>query len=397
MKVAAVRDICEQVRGVTYAKSDASDFPRSGYTPILRANNISDSGLIYDDLVFVRDARVSPKQRVLPNDVVVAASSGSISVVGKAAQAREGFDGGFGAFCKVLRPSPEIDPWYFGHYFRTPAYRNVVSNLAAGANINNLKNEHLNNLQIPLPPLAEQKRVAAILDAADALRAKRRESIEQLDLLIKSTFLEMFGDPVTNPKGWEVVVIGDLLASANYGTSKKADVANGTYPILRMGNITYSGGWDFESLKYIDLDEKEVGKHLVHQGEILFNRTNSKELVGKTAVYREDQPMAFAGYLVRGVVNEAADPEYIGAFMNTPQIKQFLRNKCKSIVGMANINAKEFQAIPIAAPPIDLQQRFGAIVESIEKQKAAQKAQLEEFENLFASLQHNAFNGTLWH
>ena len=99
-----------------------------------------------------------------------------------------------------------------------------------------------------------------------------------------------------------------------------------------------------------DLDKKDLPKHLVHKGQILFNRTNSKELVGKTAVFRRIEPMAFAGYLVRGIVNDAADPEYIGAFMNTPQMKKFLQSKCKSIVGMANINAKEFQAIPIPKP-----------------------------------------------
>ena len=189
MKNAAVGDICEQIRGVTYAKSDASDTPQSGYTPILRANNIQDNGrLLLEDFVFVPDSKISPKQRVIPNDVVVAASSGSISVVGKTAQAEDEFDGGFGAFCKVLRPNSEVAPRYFGHYFRTQAYRRIVSHLAAGANINNLKNEHLDNLQIPLPPLAEQKRIAAILDAADALRAKRRESLEQLDTLLQSTF-----------------------------------------------------------------------------------------------------------------------------------------------------------------------------------------------------------------
>ena len=202
MKVAVVRDISEQVRGVTYAKSEASAVPRSGYSPMLRANNIGEHGLLLDDLIFVPNTKISRKQRIVPNDVVVAASSGSISVVGKTAQVRTGFDGGFGAFCKVLRPGPDVDPHYFGHYFKTSSYRRVVSRLASGANINNLKKEHLDNLQIYLPPLTEQKRLARILDAVDALRAKRREALAQLGSLLQSTFLDMFGDPVTNPMGW---------------------------------------------------------------------------------------------------------------------------------------------------------------------------------------------------
>ena len=243
--------------------------------------------------------------------------------------------------------------------------------------------------------MSEQKRIAGILDAADALRVKRREAIAQLDALLQSTFLTLFGDPIGNPMGWEMGRIRDLLESANYGTSKKARLENGAYPILRMNNITYSGEWDFRSLKYIDLDEKDLSKHLVYKGQILFNRTNSKELVGKTAVFRGDEPMAFAGYLVRGLVNELADPEYIGAFMNTPQMKQFLQNKCKSIVGMANINAKEFQSIPIPKPPVELQQYFTTIVKAIEKQEAQQRAHLAELDTLFAALQSRAFNGEL--
>lgn len=105
--------------------------------------------------------------------------------------------------------------------------------------------------------------------------------------------------------------------------------------------------------------------------------------------------MAFAGYLVRGIVNDSSDPEYIGAFMNTPQIKKYLRNKCKNIVGMANINAKEFQAIPIPKPPVDLQRRFAVIVESVEQQKSRMRAHLAELDALFSSLQSRAFNGEL--
>ena len=189
--------------------------------------------------------------------------------------------------------------------------------------------------------------------------------------------------------------MGDLMAAVNYGTSKKAHPTDGAFPILRMGNITYEGGWELGDLKFIDLDKNERSKYLVQRGDILFNRTNSKELVGKTAVYRSDIPMAFAGYLVRAVTNKRASPEYVGAFMNSRQMKASLQNMCKAIVGMANINASEFKAISIPIPPLDLQTRFASIVESIERQKARLKAHLAELDTLFASLQSRAFNGEL--
>ncbi len=395
MKLANVGEVAEQIRGVTYKKSDARISPEPGFSPVLRAGNIGEFGLQFDDLVFVPDERISDAQRVRENDVVIATSSGSLSVVGKAARATEDFDGGFGAFCKVLRPGPEVDPAYFGQFFKTRGYRRRVSELAAGANINNLRVGHLDDLQIPLPPLPEQKRIAAILDAADALRAKRRESLEQLDELVQSVFLDMFGDPVTNPKGWETGVMEDLLDSTNYGTSKKASVDQREFPVLRMGNMSYSGSWDFSDMKYVDLDEREQQKYLVHRGQILFNRTNSKELVGKTAVYREDTPVAFAGYLIRGIVAKRADPEFVGTFMNIPQTKQYLQNLCRNIVGMANINAREFRSIPVIMPPLPDQRQFAGVVRAVLAQKGRLQSHLAELDTLFASLQSRAFRGEL--
>jgi len=118
----------------------------------LRAGNITDDGLVFEDLVYVPAQRISAKQKVCHHDVVIAASSGSIDIVGKAAPALVDFDGGFGAFCKVLRPKSNVHPVYFAHFFKTKDYRQQVSALAAGANINNLRNEHLDDLKFPLSP-----------------------------------------------------------------------------------------------------------------------------------------------------------------------------------------------------------------------------------------------------
>ncbi len=294
---------------------------------------------------------------------------------------------------RALIPKVPLDSRYLLHAMIGLA--DEIVRYGSGATVKGITQENLGKLQIPLPPLAEQKRIAAILDAADALRAKRREALAQLDALLQSTFLTLFGDPVENPMGWPVVTIGDLLSSTAYGTSTKAHEEKRGFPCLRMNNITYAGGWDFRSLKYVDLKPKEVSKNTVHRGQILFNRTNSKELVGKTAVYRRDEPMAFAGYLVRGITNAEADAEYISAFLNLPQGKAILQGMCKSIVGMANINAQEFKSISLPKPPIALQQRFAAVVKSVEHQKAAQRGHLTELDALFAALQHRAFRGEL--
>jgi type I restriction enzyme S subunit len=262
---------------------------------------------------------------------------------------------------------------------------------AKGKTLNKAK---LERLAIPLPPPEEQRRIAAVLDKADALRRQRQESLQLTEKLLQSVFIDMFGDPATNPKGLPECSIGNLLVSANYGTSAKAS-SEGTWPVLRMGNITYEGGWDFSSLKYMELDPKEERKYLVRNGEILFNRTNSRDLVGKTAVYRESKPMAFAGYLIRCTVNDEADPEYISAYLNSAHGKKILRSMCKSIVGMANINAKELQSITILKPPVALQKKFGEAVRAILSLRTSVTAASKIDEVLFGSLQQRAFRDEL--
>jgi type I restriction enzyme S subunit len=233
------------------------------------------------------------------------------------------------------------------------------------------------------------------LDKADGIRRKRQEALRLTITFFRSVFLDLFGDPVTNPKGWPKGTVRDLVESVNYGTSQKADPEKGRFPVLRMNNITYEGGWDFEELKYIEMSEGEASKYLVHKGEMLFNRTNSRELVGKTAVYREEKPMAFAGYLVRAIAKQDADAEYISGYLNSDHGKAVLLAMCKSIIGMANINAQEMLSIPILLPPEKLQKRFGDIVRSASARMKIRDDANREVEILFSSLQYRAFRGGL--
>jgi type I restriction enzyme S subunit len=202
-----VAEIAKQVRGVSYDKSQVSRTPSQGLIPILRAGNIQDGSLLLNyDLVFVPESCVSSQQLLRPGDIVIAASSGSLDVVGKAAQVEQQWQGSFGAFCKVVRPtSDRIDPRYLRHFFQSSGYRRKVSSLAAGANINNLKNEHIDDIKIPLPPLEEQRRIAAILDKTNELN-RLRDCYQALCRDVElSIFYKEFGSPGANPFGWPTV------------------------------------------------------------------------------------------------------------------------------------------------------------------------------------------------
>ncbi|MGQ1267476.1 restriction endonuclease subunit S [Acinetobacter baumannii] len=285
----------------------------------------------------------------------------------------------------------KLDQKYLWHWLKNVAP--LLKSKGKGATFLQVTKEDICSLEIALPPLSEQRRIASILDQADELRQKRQQSIEKLDQLLQATFIDMFGDPVSNPKGWDVGCIGDMLESVKYGSSDKATL-EGEIPILRMNNLTYSGEMDLTDLKYITKVQADE-KYLVKEGDILFNRTNSKELVGKTAVYVGPEPMAYAGYLVRGRTKANYAPEYISAFLNSPWGKEKLQSMCKSIVGMANINAKEFQSIVLPIPPENEQIQFKNKVLTIREKKRLLINQLSILETLFKSLQNKAFSGTL--
>ncbi len=247
-----------------------------------------------------------------------------------------------------------------------------------------LKLSTISNIEIPLPLIEEQKKIAARLDAVSELLEKQKQLLAEQDTLIQSLFYDTFGIPFKNDKNFKMLSIEDIVSDVQYGTSKKADTSGST-PILRMNNIKYSGEMDYSDLKFIDLGE-ETSKYLLKKGDILFNRTNSKELVGKTGLYNFDSPMVYAGYLIRVRLKDNFLPICFSVYMNTPYLKAFFLEKCKSIVGMANINAKELQKIPIYLPPLELQEKFAAIVEQIESEKSKIKSAIAETQALFNAL-----------
>ncbi len=161
-------EIAEIIRGVTYTKSDASDAPLPEHAPLLRGNNINRT-LNFDRPVYVPQKLISELQYIKAGDIVIAMSSGSADLVGKAAQATASFDGAFGAFCGVVRSRTSDLFQFFGFFFQTPLYRSRAAGHGKGIGINNLQKSALETLEIPIPPLAEQHRIVAKVDELMAL------------------------------------------------------------------------------------------------------------------------------------------------------------------------------------------------------------------------------------
>ena len=245
---------------------------------------------------------------------------------------------------------------------------------------------------INYPDADRQAEIVHVLDSVMNVIVKRQKELSALDDLIKARFVEMFGTYPANEKGWPTGKIRDLVTEVRYGSSRKAaDGQTGKYPYLRMNNITYSGELDLAETKTIDIPDEELDKCSVRRGDLLFNRTNSKELVGKTCVYNRDELMVLAGFVVRVRLNEKALPEFVSVFMNTSFSKQMLLGMCKAAIGQANINAQELQNIGIYIPPITLQREFVSFKEHIDKCKSAIQKSLDETQLLFDSLMQKYF------
>lgn len=265
-----------------------------------------------------------------------------------------------------------------------------------GAGLKHISKKYLGNVKVPLLPIKIQRKIVNELEKVQLLIDLRNQQITALSNLKQSVFYDMFGDPQINDKKWERCKIGDLTKKTQYGSSKKASLTDGEFAMLRMNNITYNGDVILDELKYVNLDDKEQEKHLVHKGELLFNRTNSKELVGKTAVYDHSEPIAYAGYLIKLIPNELANSYFISGYLNSNYGKRYLYNLAKNIVGMANINAKELQAIPIYMPPKKLQDEYENKIKKINKSIELFKQGRTDLEKLYGSLMQKAFKGELF-
>ena len=353
----------------------AEDLDGTG-TPVLRTTNFTNHGVInYTDVVTrnIKKKNISDKY-LSKGDIIIEKSGGSDKQpVGRVVF----FDGEegkylFNNFTGLLRVKNK-DEWLPRYVFYalfanycvggTRRYENRTTGL------HNLQlDAYLSGTEIKKRNYEIQIEIVNNLDKVSELIGRFKEQLQDIDLLIKSRFIELFGDPVSNPKNWAKKAIKEFATDVRYGTSKPA-IEGGRYPYLRMNNLTYDGRLDLSDLKYIDIPDNELEKCVVKYGDILFNRTNSIELVGKTCLFEFNYPMVIAGYIIRIRLNDRVTPLYLTTYMNLEFMKKQLRNMAKGAVNQANINAQEMQSIIVPVPPLDLQNQFADFVEEVNKSK----------------------------
>src|SRR5258708_1013361 len=228
---APVSAVAELVRGVTYKKVDASASPAQGYLPILRATNINGRLSLESEMIFIPARYVRPEQRVRVGDIVVAMSSGSANVVGKSADLQRPWEGAFGAFCSVIRPSPLLAARYLAHLVASPGVRKQWRELAQGTNINNLKSSDLANTVIALPPTAEQERIVVAieeqfsrLDAAVMVLQRVRQNLKRMRAAVLQAAITGTLAPMVSDQSLTADLLAQILKArrnASRGTVRR--------------------------------------------------------------------------------------------------------------------------------------------------------------------------------
>jgi type I restriction enzyme S subunit len=287
----------------------------------------------------------------------------------------------------VLRPLPECDIDYLAHVLSFFD----VSKFINGSTRPKLTKGNAENIRIPLPSLSKQRRLAQLLGKADHLRLMRRYALQMCDEIMPSAFLTMFGDPSTNPKRWDQETIDDVLQSSQYGTSQKSTQDSKGYPILGMTNITEDGRIILSPLSFVDLPAETFKLLKLQSGDIIFNRTNSTELVGKTACWRLNMDAVIASYLVRLQLKPHILPEFFVALLNTKYFKVLFQERCKKAVGQSNISPTLLREFRIYVPPMKLQQEFADLFARHEELRATHIEALRQADHLFQSLLQKAF------
>jgi len=331
------------------------------------------------------------RQLVRKDDVLVSTVRPNLNAV---AYLEEEFDGATAStgFCVLRAKSDKLDSRYLYYWVRTTYFIDDMVRESTGASYPAVSDSIIKKNEIPLPPLEEQKRIAAILDKADRIRRKRQEAIRLTEELGRSIFLDMFGDPVTNPKGWEMVTIGDIVTDVRDGPHVSPKYSDKGIPILSTRNIR-PGQLLIDDIKHISNETylNLVRKFKPQLGDVLLTKGGT---TGFAKVVDWKWPFAIWVHLACLRPTSRVLPEFLEAALNSPNCYS---QSQKYTHGIANrdLGLKRIIKIKLSLPPIDLQEKYCILNKRIADQKIKNATLLEESENLFNSLLQRAFRREL--
>ncbi|MCK8467823.1 restriction endonuclease subunit S [Microbacterium sp. KSW4-16] len=388
MRTTTLGEIAEWGSGGTPKRAVAEYFGKG--TPWLSIADLND-GLVTSAKESLTPAGIANSSaKIVPEGTIFVAMYGSIGKLGIA-----GAEMATSQAIAFAKPEEKlVDTRFLFQYLL--AQRPKLQNLGRGGTQMNIGQGDLKAWPIPLPQLPEQRRIASILDQADAIRTKRRQVLAHLDSLAQAIFRDMFGDlSDTQP-------LSELVTEFRYGTSSRSGPTGN--PTLRIPNIV-SGGINHAEIKTVSVRDSELSRLVLRDNDLLFVRTNGNpDNVGRCAVFTQsavadagygESPWIFASYLIRARLRDGAAAAFVATFLTTPAGRKHLRDRSKTSAGQYNINIDGIGSVPVPVSDRARQVEFSARIEQLDSRRARLRAALAADNELFASLQSRAFRGEL--
>ncbi|MFO1354882.1 MAG: restriction endonuclease subunit S [Gammaproteobacteria bacterium] len=296
-------------------------------------------------------------------------------------------------------PGPDLDRGYLAWLLLTPQMVTLANSRATGANLPRLSPTALAELRIPLPPLPEQRRIAAILDKADALRAQRRAALAKLDTLTQSIFLDMFGDPATNPKGWDETAklgdVSDVVSGVTIGRKLDGKQTR-TVSYLAVLNVQ-DRRLNLSTVKTTEATTEELERYRLKRNDLLLTEGGDPDKLGRGTLWDESiADCIHQNHVFRvRLTDERLTPPFLSRLVGSERGKRYFLRSAKQTTGIASINMTQLRAFPLLIPPLPVQLSFDEKVCRIDQLRSQLMRFVAGNDSLFASLQHRAFRGEL--
>ncbi|WP_421420077.1 restriction endonuclease subunit S (plasmid) [Pseudoalteromonas lipolytica] len=400
MSTVALKDVSEIVRGVTFSKAEGSETETVGRMPVIRAGSIQRTLLVNEGQIWVEESKIKEHQLIRKNDIIMCTSSGSADLVGKCAISTNDHRVSFGAFCAGIRPNPnKVSPSYLYHFLNSPKFRNWTKN-SSGANIKNIRASELGDFKLELPPLDEQKRIAAILDKADSVRRKRQQAIDLADDFLRSVFLDMFGVPQT--KGWEITTV-EKVAERTKGSMRTgpfgsqllhSEFVEKGIAVLGIDNAV-ENKFKWGKHRFITEEKyQQLKRYTVKPDDVIITIMGT---CGRCAVVPEDIPTSINTKHICCITldKDKCLPSFLHSyFLYHPVCQKYLATNTKGAI-MAGLNMGIVKGIPVPLVPLSLQVKYDSIVRRLNELTEGSSEHKENGNSLFNSLSQKAFAGEL--
>jgi type I restriction enzyme S subunit len=293
---------------------------------------------------------------------------------------------------KAVIPKKALDKQYL-FYFLISKSDKIIS-LGKGATVKGITLDNLKSLQIPLPPLSEQRRLAARLDKADAVRQKSRALVDVYAELGRSVFLEVFGDDkLVQFKKTKLSEVADVVSGVAKGKKyKETNLIE--IPYMRVANVQ-DGYLDLEEIKNLKVPQKEIDRYLLEKGDVLLTEGGDPDKLGRGHVWNQEvSPCIHQNHIYRVRLNQTKLlPIFFSAYVGSKYGKKYFLRAAKQTTGIATINLTQLRNFPTILPPLPLQTRFAAMVANIEGQRRLAERQLEAAEAVFGGVLQGTFEG----